>query len=73
MNFLSNAIGYFRVPKTLTFKMRPFRSLARDCLATLPKGDMKATLPKGDMKAEITELQPGIVLFVMNIAIATGF
>ena len=44
--------------------MRPFRSLARGCLATLPKGDMKA---------EITELQPGIVLFVMNIAIATGF
>ena len=25
------------------------------------------------MKAEISELQPGIVLFGMNIAIATGF
>ena len=44
--------------------LKLFRSLARDCLATLPKGDKKAEIP---------ELQPGIILFVMNIAIATGF
>jgi len=32
-----------------------------------------ATLPKVNMKAEISEFQPGIIFFVMNIAIATGF
>ena len=30
-------------------------------------------LAKVNVKAEISELRPGIKLFVMNIAIATGF
>ena len=44
--------------------LKLFQSLSRDCFATLPELNMKA---------EISELQPGIILFVMNIAIATGF
>ena len=42
--------------------LKLFGSLARDFFATLPKVNMKV---------EISELQPGILLFVMNIA--TGF
>ena len=41
-----------------------FRISARDCLATLPKENVKA---------KDSEEQPGIILFVINIAIATGF
>ena len=43
--------------------LKLFRSVARDCFATLPKVNMKA---------ELSELRPGIKLFAMNIAIATG-
>ena len=44
--------------------LKSFRSLARDCFATLPKVNVKA---------KISELQPGIILFVMNISIDSGF
>ena len=54
----------------LNFRIRMFVKSAVNYFEVYPE---IATLPKIDMKAEISELQPGIILFVTNIASATGF
>ena len=58
----NNASSLSNVDSVVGCSLKLFGSLARDFFATLPKVNMKV---------EISELQPGILLFVMNIA--TGF
>ena len=59
-----NASCSSNVDSVVGCSLKLFRRLDRDWFATLPKLNVKA---------EISELRPGIKLFVMNIAIATGF
>ena len=58
----NKASSLSNVDSVVGCSLKLFGSLARDFFATLPKVNMKV---------EISELQPGILLFVMNIA--TGF
>ena len=62
--YSNKASSWRNVDSVVGCSLKLFRSLAIDCFATLPKVNMKA---------QISELQPGIILFVLNIAIATGF